>query len=60
MAKRVVRSPKSTIGKTRKTTAVIPRGVSEKATGPAVAGGSHLPVRERKTLLAIARVLAGK
>jgi len=59
MAKRVVRSSKTTIGKTRKIAPIILKGVSEKAIRPAVAGG-RLPTRERKTLLAIARVLAGK
>jgi hypothetical protein len=59
MAKRVVRSPKTTIRKTKKTTTMILKGVSEKAIRPAV-GGGRLPVRERKTLLAIAKVLAGK
>jgi len=58
MAKRVVRSPKTTIGKTKKTAPINLKGVSEKAIRPAVVG--RLPARERKMLLAIARVLAGK
>jgi hypothetical protein len=58
MAKRVVRNPKTIIGKTKKTAPVILREVSEKAIGPAVVG--RLPARERGMLLAIARVLAGK
>ena len=59
MAKRVVRNSKTTIGKTKKTASVLLKEVSEKTIGPAVAG-DRLPARERKTLLAIARVLAGK
>ena len=58
MAKRVVRSPKTTIGKRKKTAPVILKEVPVKAIRPAVVG--RLPARERKTLLAIARVLAGK
>jgi hypothetical protein len=51
---RVVRSSKKTIGKTKQTTPMILKGVSKKG----VVG--RLPARERKTLLAIATVLAGK
>ena len=58
MAKRVVRSPKTTIGKTKKTAPINLKGVSAKGIKPAVVG--RLPSRERKALLAIARVLAGK
>ena len=50
---------KTTIGKTKKTVRVIPKEVSEKATRPPVAG-DRLRAHERKILLAIARVLAGK
>ncbi len=59
MAKKVVRNSKTTIGKTKKTGAVILKEGSEKAIRPAVAG-DRLPARERKTLLAIVRVLVGK
>ena len=52
MAKRVVRSPKTTIGKTKKTAPINLKG------RPAVVG--RLRTRERRTLLAIARVLAEK
>ena len=52
MAKRVVRSPKTTIGKTKKTAPINLKGRP--------AGVGRLPSRERKTVLAIARVLAGK
>jgi hypothetical protein len=58
MAKRVVRNPKTTIGKTKKTAPVIPKEASTKGIKPAVVG--RLPARERRTVLAIARVLAGK
>ena len=58
MAKRVVRSPKTTIGKTKKTAPINLKGVSAKGIKPAVVG--RLPARERNTVLAIARVLAGK
>ena len=57
MAKRVVRSPKTTIGKTKKTAPIL-KEVPVKTMRPAVVG--RLPSRERKALLAIARVLAGK
>jgi hypothetical protein len=59
MAKRIVRSSKTTIGKAKKTAPVILKEVSEKAISPA-GGGDRLPTRERKTLLTMARVLAGK
>jgi len=58
MAKRVARSQK-TIGKTRKTAPVIPKELSAKPIRSAVAG-RRLRVRKRKTILAMARVLAGK
>ncbi len=57
MAKRVVRSPKTTIGRTKKTAPIL-KEVPVKAIRPAVVG--RLPARERNTVLAIARVLAGK
>jgi hypothetical protein len=58
MAKRVVRGSKTTFGKTKKTAPINLKGISEKTIRPAVVG--RLPARERKTLLAIARVLEGK
>ena len=58
MAMGVVRSSKTTLGKTKQPSPVILKEVPVKAIRLAVVG--RLPARERKTLLAIARVLAGK
>ena len=58
MAMRVVRSSKTTLGKTKQPSPVILKEVPVKAIRLAVVG--RLPARERKTLLAIARVLTGK
>jgi hypothetical protein len=58
MARRVVRSSKTTIGKTKQTAPVILKEVSAKGIKPTVLG--RLKARERKTLLAISKVLAGK
>jgi hypothetical protein len=55
---RVFHSSKTTIGKTKQPCPVILKEVPRKGMKPVVVG--RLPVRERKMLLAIARVLAGK
>ena len=55
---RVFRSSKTTIGKTKQPSPVILKEVPGKGTKPAIV--ARLPARERETLLAIARVLAGK
>ena len=55
---RVFHSSKTTIGKTKQPCPVILKEVPRKGMKPTVVG--RLPVRERKMLLAIARVLAGK
>ncbi len=58
MAKRVVRNPKPTIGKTKQLSPVILKGSPVKNIKSTVVG--RLRTRERKMLLAIARVLAEK
>jgi len=58
MAKRVVRNPKPTIGKTKQLSPVILKGSPVKNIKATVVG--RLRTRERKLLLAIARVLAEK
>ena len=58
MEKKIVRNSKMTIGKTKKTAPVILKAVSGKATRPA--GADRLQVRERSTVLAIAKILAEK
>jgi hypothetical protein len=58
MAMGVVRSSKTTIRKTKQPSPVILTKVPVRSIKPAVVG--RLRARERKTLLAIARVLTGK
>ena len=58
MARKVFRSSKTRLGKTKQPSPVILKEVPGKGTKPAVV--ARLPARERETLLAIARVLAGK
>lgn len=58
MAMRVVRGSKTTIGKTKQPSPVILKEASAKSMRSTVVG--RLRTRERKTLLVIARVLAGK
>jgi hypothetical protein len=58
MVRRVVRSSKTSIGKAKLPSLVILKEGPVKSLKPAVEG--RLQARERKTLVAMARVLVGK